>query len=124
MEVGNDCAKKIQDATMLGQLPGHGHLHPDLRQRLHDAERHRRQRITSSGSPPFWLDYISYSNNPNNSDCARTTSPNFGTTMINIVGGNGSASCMAGWFVRYVTSGPVGSGAIFDGEAIGVQLVR
>ena len=44
--------------------------------------------------------------------------------MINIVGGNGSSSCMAGWFVRYVTSGPVGAGTIANGEAIGVQLIR
>jgi hypothetical protein len=31
---------------------------------------------------------------------------------------------MAGWFVRYVTAGPVGSGTIANGEAIGVQLIR
>ena len=44
--------------------------------------------------------------------------------IVNIVGGNGSTSCMAGWFVRYVTSGPVGSGPINNGEAIGIQLIR
>ena len=44
--------------------------------------------------------------------------------MVNIVGGNGSSSCIAGWFVRYVTSGPVGTGNITNGEAIGVQLIR
>ena len=44
--------------------------------------------------------------------------------MVNIVNGNGSSSCMAGWFVRYVTSGPVGSGQINNGETIGVQLIR
>ena len=31
---------------------------------------------------------------------------------------------VASWFVRYVTSGPVGSGPINNGEAIGVQLIR
>jgi hypothetical protein len=31
---------------------------------------------------------------------------------------------MTGWFVRYVTSGPVGTGSINNGEAIGVQLIR
>ena len=72
----------------------------------------------------FYLDYISYSNSPTNSACALTTSPTYGTSLVNIVGGNGSSSCMAGWFVRYVTSGPVGSGAINNGEAIGVQLIR
>jgi hypothetical protein len=44
--------------------------------------------------------------------------------MVNITGGNGSSSCMVGWFVRYVTSGPVGTGQIHNGEAIGVQLIR
>ena len=58
----------------------------------------------------FFLDYISFDNNPNNSLCKLTTSPKYGTSMVNIVDGNGSSSCMAGWFVRYVTSGPVGSG--------------
>ena len=43
---------------------------------------------------------------------------------VHIVGGNGSSSCIAGWFVRYVTSGPVGTGNITNGEAIGVQLIR
>ena len=70
------------------------------------------------------MDYLSYSNHPTNSLCEQTTSPTYGTSMVNITGGNGSSSCMAGWFVRYVTSGPVGGGAINNGEAIGVQLIR
>ena len=65
-----------------------------------------------------------FENNPNNSLCKQTTSPKYGTSIVNIVNGNGSSSCMAGWFVRYVTSGPVGSGQINNGETIGVQLIR
>jgi hypothetical protein len=123
VEVGNDCAKKIEEATIDGSLQGTVIFIPICDNAC----------TTESGTggsyhiiriTAFWLDYISYSNEPNNSECARTTSPTFGTSIVNIVGGNGSASCMAGWFVRYVTSGPVGSGAIFDGEAIGVQLIR
>ena len=72
----------------------------------------------------FFLDYLSFDNNKNNSLCKLTTSPKYGTSMVNIVNGNGSSSCMAGWFVRYVTSGPVGSGQINNGETIGVQLIR
>jgi hypothetical protein len=71
----------------------------------------------------FFVDFLSYSNN-SSSPCLLTTSPTYGTPMTNIVGGNGSSSCIAGWFVRYVTSGPVGSGAINNGEAVGVQLIR
>jgi hypothetical protein len=31
---------------------------------------------------------------------------------------------MAGWFVRYVTKGPVGAGDVTNGQAIGVQLIK
>lgn len=41
-----------------------------------------------------------------------------------MIGGIGSSSCVAGWFVRYVTSGPFSGGPINNGEAIGVQLIR
>jgi Flp pilus assembly protein TadG len=123
VDVGNDCAKKIEDGVSLAGLQGKVVLIP-----ICDG-----QCSTESGSTAdyhivriaaFFLDYISYSNNPSNSACARTTSPTYGTSIVNIVGGNGSTSCMAGWFVRYVTSGPVGAGTIANGEAIGVQLIR
>ena len=39
----------------------------------------------------FFLDYLSYENNPNNSKCKLITSPNYGTPMKNIVEGNGSS---------------------------------
>ena len=40
------------------------------------------------------------------------------------IAGNGSSSCVAGWFVRYITSGPVGAGPIGNSDAIGVQLIH
>ena len=54
----------------------------------------------------------------NNSACRLTVSPTYGTPIQNITGGNGSASCMVGWFVRYITNGPVGTGAIDNSESI------
>jgi len=47
-------------------------------------------------------------------------------------GGNGSTTCLKGWFVRYVTHGPVGiytpcDGTVFtcpEESALGIQLVR
>ncbi len=69
----------------------------------------------------FFLDYMA----DNKQECAYATSPNYpDSSLVNIVGGNGSSSCLAGWFVRYITSGPVGSGEIHNGEAIGVQLIK
>jgi hypothetical protein len=122
-DTGNDCAKKVEQAVGDKDLQGKVVLIP-----ICDG-----QCSTQSGTnadyhiiriAAFWLDYLSYSNDPGNSACSLTTSPTYGTSIVNIVGGNGSSSCMSGWFVRYVTSGPVGSGQINNGEAIGVQLIR
>jgi hypothetical protein len=125
-DTGNDCAKKIEDATVAlqGQV-----VYIPICDGASDLDT---SCVTGSGSGGdyhiirmvgFFVDFLSYTNNTS-SPCLLTTSPTYGTPMANIVGGNGSSSCMAGWFVRYVTSGPVGSGAINNGEAVGVQLIR
>ena len=42
-----------------------------------------------------------------------------------LMGGNGSMSCMKGWFIRFITQGPVVPGSGFDStSAIGIQLKR
>jgi hypothetical protein len=66
----------------------------------------------------FYLDYMSDQNGGTNAACEGD-----GVNLIPIAG-NGSSSCMAGWFVRYITSGPVGSGTIEGAGAIGVQLIK
>ena len=66
----------------------------------------------------FYLDYMSDQNGGHNTACQGN-----GTTLIPIRG-NGSSGCLAGWFVRYITSGPVGSGPITDAGAIGIQLIK
>jgi hypothetical protein len=124
VDPGNDCAKKINDAIAANDVQGTVVMIPicdgDCVTIGHGSGgAYHIIRIAA-----FYLDYLSYSNNPNNSECALTTSPTYSTGLVNIVGGNGSSSCMAGWFVRYVTSGPVGTGSINNGEAIGVQLIR
>ena len=120
---GNDCPKKIEDAIAAKHVQGTVQMIP-----ICDGDC-----VTSGGSGgtyhiirmvAFYVDYISYSNDPTNSLCELTTSPTYGTSIVQITGGNASSSCLTGWFVRYVTSGPVGSGSINNGEAIGVQLIR
>jgi len=122
-DTGNDCAKKVEEAVNDGALQGQVVLIPicdgECSTQAGNNGTYHIVRIAA-----FYLDYISYSNNDNNSACALTTSPKYGTSLANLVGGNGSSSCVAGWFVRYVTSGPVGAGTIANGEAIGVQLIR
>jgi hypothetical protein len=122
-DTGNDCAKKIEDAIVAQNVQGTVQMIP-----ICDGDC-----VTSGGSGgtyhiirmvAFYVDYISYSNSASNSLCELTTSPTYGTSIVQITGGNASTSCIAGWFVRYVTSGPVGSGSINNGEAVGVQLIR
>ncbi len=69
----------------------------------------------------FLLDqaYIQGNNRP-----ACNSAP--GITVTPPAGGNGGTSCLKGWFVRYVTQGPVGA---YDptqdaGAALGVQLIH
>jgi hypothetical protein len=66
----------------------------------------------------FYLDYMSDQNSGHNPACNGN-----GTTLVPIAG-NGSSSCIAGWFVRYISSGPVGAGPIQGAGAIGIQLVK
>lgn len=66
----------------------------------------------------FWLERA-YTQGANTLSCNSSPGSPF-------VGGNGSVSCLKGWFVRFVTAGPVSSGGIgpSDPAAIGVQLIR
>jgi Flp pilus assembly protein TadG len=112
---GNNCAKKMVDAV--NSLKGEVVLIP-----ICDGAC-----TTGNGSngvyhvirvAAFYLDYMSDQNGGNNTECQGN-----GTTLVPIAG-NGSSSCIAGWFVRYITSGPVGSGNIEGAGAIGIQLKR
>lgn len=120
---GNDCAKKVEEAVVDGGLQGKVVMIPvcdgDCSTDHGAGGTYHIIRIAA-----FFLDYVSYSNSPSNSACTAATSPKYGTSLVNIVGGNGSSSCLAGWFVRYITSGPVGTNNINNGEAIGVQLIK
>jgi hypothetical protein len=134
IDEGNDCAKKVSDAINASNLQGQVVMVPICDGQCVTINNGADCPPTSPGVghkcyhiiriAAFYLDYLSDSNNQNNSACAAGSSPTYGTSMVNITGGNGSSSCMVGWFVRYVTSGPVGTGQIHNGEAIGVQLIR
>ena len=112
---GNNCAKQMLDEV--NKLAGKIVLIP-----VCDGEC-----VTNHGTnanyhiikvTAFYLDYMSDQNGGKNTLCQGN-----GTTLVPIAG-NGSSSCVAGWFVRYITSGPVGSGAITGNEAIGIQLIK
>ena len=112
---GNNCAKKMVDEV--NAKAGQVVLIP-----ICDGDC-----VTGNGSnavyhvirvAAFHLDYMSDQNGGHNTACQGN-----GTTLVPIRG-NGSSSCLAGWFVRYITSGPVGAGPIQGAGAIGVQLVK
>ena len=119
---GNNCAKPIADEVNLNLL-----LKPVMIP-ICDVNCY-----TGSGSngvyhikgvAAFYIDYMSDSNNKNNGACLGGTSPTSGQTLTNVIGGNGSSSCVVGWFIDFITAGPVGTGSLSNGEAIGVQLIR
>ena len=112
---GNNCAKKMVDEV--NAKAGQVVLIP-----ICDGDC-----VTGNGSnavyhvirvAAFYIDYMSDQNGGKNTACQGN-----GTTLVPIRG-NGSSSCLAGWFVRYITSGPVGAGSIQGAGAIGIQLVK
>jgi Putative Flp pilus-assembly TadE/G-like len=112
---GNNCAKQMVDEV--NKKSGQVVLIP-----VCDGDC-----VTSGGShatyhvirvAAFFLDYMSDQNGGTNPACQGN-----GTSLITIAG-NGSSSCLVGWFVRYVTKGPVGPGPVQGAGAVGTQLVK
>ena len=122
---GNNCAKPIADYVN-ANLHYKPVLIPICDNNVGTEEcgtsggSHASYRITRVAA--FFIDYLSDSNNPNNPLCQSHISAS-GQQLVTIAG-NGSSSCIVGWFVRYIYSGPVGSGTIGNSDAIGVQLIR
>ncbi|HET9852411.1 MAG TPA: TadE/TadG family type IV pilus assembly protein [Candidatus Limnocylindrales bacterium] len=117
---GNNCAKKMVDEV--NALHGKIVLIPicDNNDCNTTGGSHAEYHVT--GVTAFWLDYMSDENNPNNPACQTHTSPS--GQLLQTIDGNGSSSCLVGWFIHFITTGPVGSGAIGNGDAIGVQLIK
>ena len=115
--VGNDCAKKMADYINT-KLHNTVVMIPICDSDCTTTGGSKGQ-YTVIGVAGFYIDYISYSNGKNGL-CEGTPA----NGLINLVGGNGSSSCIVGYFVQWVTSGPVGTGPIDNGDAIGIQLIR
>ena len=119
---GNNCAKPLAD-----EINANLHLKPVIIP-ICDA-----QCIPSGngsgavyhviGITAFYIDYVFDQNGGNNSSCQGGTGSG-GDPLINVIGGNGSSSCVHGWFIQIITAGPVGSGPVGDTDAIGVQLIK
>jgi Flp pilus assembly protein TadG len=129
---GNDCAKKIVDAVnaLHGQVvnvpicdngdtaftpvgncdTAHGG----------NAQYH----IVKVAS--FWVDYMADSNNANKPSALCQAIPGSLSFLPGTdIDGNGSSSCLVGYFVRYVTAGTVGNQAPDpNNDTIGIQLIK
>lgn len=118
---GNNCAKRMVDEV--NARSGEVVLVPicDNNDCNTKGGSHATYHVT--GVVAFYVDYMSDSNNKNNSLCQTHTNPDTGQ-LLQTIYGNGSSSCIAGWFIHFITTGPVGSGAIENGDAIGVQLIK
>lgn len=122
---GNNCAKQMEDAvnSLNYAQPGSGPvLVPicDNNECNTSGGSHATYHIT--GVTAFVIDYMSDSNNKNNSLCQSHF--NSDGDWLQTISGNGSSSCIAGWFVRMITTGPVGSGEVQNADAIGIQLIK
>lgn len=117
---GNNCAKKMEDAV--NELQGKIVLIPicDNNDCNTSGGSHAQYHVT--GVTAFYVDYMSSKAGGKNSDCDTHTSTS-GQLLQTIVG-NGSSSCIAGWFIHFITTGPVGSGNVGNGDAIAIQLIK
>lgn len=117
---GNNCAKQMEDEV--NALRGETVMVPicDNNECNTSGGSHATYHVT--GVVAFYIDYMSDSNNPNNSLCQ--THVNAAGETLTTISGNGSSSCIAGWFVRFITAGPVGTGVVGNGDAIGIQLIQ
>ncbi len=121
---GNNCAKPITEYVN-AHLRGTTVLIPICDNTVGDpcgtsGGSHATYRITRVAA--FYIDYMSDSNNKNNPECHEFVDGS--GNLVDEIAGNGSSSCLVGWFVRYITAGPVGTGTVGNSDAIGVQLIK
>jgi hypothetical protein len=121
---GNNCAKPIADYVN-ANLQGQTVVIPICDNTVGDpcgteGGSHATYRITRVAS--FYIDYMSDTNNRNNPLCRNHTGAG-GQPLVTIAG-NGSSSCLVGWFVRFIDAGPVGTGTVSSTDSIGIQLIR
>jgi Flp pilus assembly protein TadG len=119
---GNNCAKPIADAVN-ANLHYHTILVPICDQSCVTAGGSHAQ-YNIIGIRGFFIDHMYDESNPNkiSSECQAHNNAD-GQSMIPIAG-NGSSSCLTGWFVTPIQTGTVGTGTINPGDAIAIQLIK
>jgi hypothetical protein len=131
---GNDCAKKIVDAVnaLHGQVVnvpicdnGDTAFTPvgncDTK-----GGANAKYHIVKVAS--FWVDYMDDTNNPNKMSAKCQGLPGGPAFLGTDINGNGSSSCIAGYFIRYITAGTVNSDPSVvpdaNNDTIAIQLIK
>jgi hypothetical protein len=120
---GNNCAHQMEDAV--NSLHGQTVLIPlcDNNECNTSGGSHATYHI--SGVVSFYIDY--FSDGPGGGDnalCQTHDNSDTPPQQLITMAGNGSSSCMAGWFVRFISTGPVGAGTITNADSISIQLIK
>jgi Flp pilus assembly protein TadG len=119
---GNNCAKPLADAVNALPAGSRTVMIPICDDNACNTSGGSNATYHITGVVAFYIDYMDDSNNQNNSNCQSHTNAQ-GQSLVTIAG-NGSSSCIAGWFVRFITAGPVGAGPIGNADSIGIQLIK
>jgi hypothetical protein len=121
---GNNCAKPLADAvnTMTGD--DRVVMIPICDNNECNTSGGSNASYHITGVVSFYIDYMEDSNNQNNSLCQSHMNTDTPPQQLVTIAGNGSSSCIAGWFIRFITSGPVGAGQVGNADAIGIQLIK
>jgi Flp pilus assembly protein TadG len=121
---GNNCAKPLADAVNGMTGDDRTVLIPicDNNECNTSGGSHASYHIT--GVVSFYIDYMSDSNSVSNPECMTHYNTDSPPQQMVTISGNGSTSCIAGWFVRFITAGPVGVGQVGNGDALGIQLIK
>lgn len=117
---GNNCAKRMLDAV--NAKAGEIVQIPICDNNDCNTTGGSKAEYHVTGVVAFYLDYMSDSNN-SNSACQSHTSPS-GQQIQVLPGGNGSSSCLVGWFIHFISTGPVGAGTVGNADSIAVQLIK
>jgi Flp pilus assembly protein TadG len=119
---GNNCAKAMADAV--NSRRGETVLVPICDNNECNTDGGSKATYHITGVAAFYIDYMEYSNNKNNSLCQTHFNSDTPPQELITISGNGSSSCIAGWFVRFITAGPVGPGAVTNAGALSIQLIQ
>ena len=121
---GNNCAKPLADAVNSMTGDDRVVMIPICDNNECNTSGGSNATYHITGVVSFYIDYMSDSNSTGNPECQSHYNNDPVPQLMVTIAGNGSSSCIAGWFIRFITSGPVGVGQVGNADTIGIQLIK